>query len=101
MPRLPLWLLLGACLSSLAWAASPSQEFWEYMADFSDENGEVLDPLELDEVVTAREQEQPEIPASNVKTANVVIDGDAIKKAQKSVTSKSSAPATSPKGATL
>lgn len=54
MPRYWLWLLL--LVPPIVQAAAPSQEFWEYMADYSDENGEVLDPLELEEAIAAREQ---------------------------------------------
>lgn len=33
--------------SAAAQAPRPSAEFWEYLLEFSDETGELLDPLEL------------------------------------------------------
>ncbi len=42
--------LLLLAIPVLAEAPGPSQEFWEYMTDFDDENGNVLDPLEYDQL---------------------------------------------------
>lgn len=46
------WLLslLLFAIPVLAEAPVPSQDFWEYMTDFDDENGNVLDPLEYEEL---------------------------------------------------
>lgn len=38
----------------MAAAPAPSQEFWDYLSEFGDDSGQVLDPLELDQALTAR-----------------------------------------------
>lgn len=46
------WIIGLLILSVSARATAPvmSQDFLEYVADFDDENGEILDPLEYDQV---------------------------------------------------
>jgi hypothetical protein len=39
----------------IADAPTPSQEFWEYMAEYGDDNGDVLDPLEFDQIIGMKE----------------------------------------------
>jgi len=58
-------------------APAPSQDFWEYMNDFSDEDGEVLDPVEVDQMLSLKEArgdtpedeaergQTPKFPATN------------------------------------
>lgn len=92
-------LAVAVLMCSLEATAAPTQEFWEYMADFSDDNGEVLDPLELDEIVAAREQEVMSEDTATVGDKSSAQTG-AVKKAELK-TQSSSAPAVSHKGATL
>ena len=51
-------------------ATAPSQDFWEYMSDFSDENGEVLDPVEVDQMLDLKETPSPanELPVDRAQT---------------------------------
>jgi hypothetical protein len=45
-----LWLCCGLLLSvfsARAEAPTPPREFWDYMMEFSDDNGEVFDPADL------------------------------------------------------
>ena len=37
--------------ASVVYAQPPSQEFWEYMEEYDDGSGELLDPLEYDEIL--------------------------------------------------
>ncbi len=109
MPRYWFWWLL-LFVSPVVYAAAPSQEFWEYMADYSDENGEVVDPLELDEAIASKEQAEAEQPAKDtvVKSSLVKSASDKsvpeqgnMKNADLKATNKSSAATASHKGATL
>lgn len=43
--------VLGAlflAMATFAQVTSPSKEFWDYMEEFGDQNGNLLDPLEYD-----------------------------------------------------
>ena len=40
--------------ATVAHAQIPSQEFWEYMEDYDDGKGELIDPLEYDEIVNLK-----------------------------------------------
>lgn len=42
---------------AIANAPVPSQEFWEYMAEYGDDNGDVLDPLEYDQILSMKEND--------------------------------------------
>jgi len=101
MPRY--WLcLLSFALPVMAFAAAPSQEFWEYMADYSDENGEVVDPLELDEAIAAKEQDLYEKEASiRVESEKPALELGRVKSADLKAITRSSAATSSRKGATL
>ena len=57
-----LWLSLLIVLPAVA-ADPPSQDFWDYMADFSDENGNLVDPLEFDQVSDQHATEQGDAAA--------------------------------------
>jgi len=51
---LPRTCFVGAMLiavTAIADTSAPSQEFWEYMAEFGDDNGDILDPLEYDQII--------------------------------------------------
>lgn len=54
--------LLIVCLacSTTAWASEPPPaEFWLYLLEFSNAQGEVLDPLDLEQLANADENESP------------------------------------------
>ncbi|GGY69898.1 hypothetical protein GCM10011613_12830 [Cellvibrio zantedeschiae] len=51
-------VLIGVCVC--ADAPPPSQEFWEYMIEYGDEKGEVLDPLEYDQILTMKDTDKNE-----------------------------------------
>jgi hypothetical protein len=42
-----LWYALLVSLSARADTPSPSVEFWQYFAQYSDDNGELFDPIDL------------------------------------------------------
>jgi len=106
MPKYWCWWLL-LFVSPAVYAAAPSQEFWEYMADYSDENGEVLDPLELDEAIAAKEQggfdAEQKVKEASVKSTpdKSVPEQGSMKNADLKTIHKSSAATASQKGATL
>jgi hypothetical protein len=41
-------------LPVLAETKAPPQDFWDYMQDFGDDNGDVLDPMEYDQLLSMR-----------------------------------------------
>ncbi len=43
--------------SVVAQAPAPSQEFWDYLTEYGDENGNVLDPLEYDQILSMKESD--------------------------------------------
>lgn len=56
----PKLYFFGAALIALpvvAQAPTPSQEFWDYIAEYGDDNGDVLDPLEYDQILGMKEGE--------------------------------------------
>lgn len=67
-------------------APAPSQDFWEYMNDFSDEDGEVLDPVEVDQMLSLKEArsdlpqddagaaQKPKLPATESRQTNTSIN---------------------------
>ncbi len=58
---LPRYYLLGAILMAmpvLAQAPAPSAEFWDYVEEFGDVNGNVLDPLEYDQIINRKSDEK-------------------------------------------
>lgn len=63
--RSGLWLLLASCPALATDPGAPPREFWIYYAEFGDERGELLDPLEFSEASrlprrdAAAEQESP------------------------------------------
>lgn len=44
-------------IPALAQAPAPSQEFWDYVEEYGDANGNVLDPLEYDQIVNSKHDE--------------------------------------------
>jgi len=47
--RLLLWCALWVTLAARADTPTPPPGFWEYMAEFSDQDGKVFDPIDLSE----------------------------------------------------
>ena len=47
--RLLLWCLLLVPLFARGDVPPPPPEFWDYLADFGDQDGDVFDPLDLTE----------------------------------------------------
>jgi hypothetical protein len=47
---------------AIAAAPTPLQEFWEYMAEYGDDNGDVLDPLEYDQILSMKDSD----PTANI-----------------------------------
>jgi hypothetical protein len=105
MPRC--WLCVTLLISPLVWGTAPSQEFWEYMADYSDENGEVLDPLAFDDVIAARDQngvdpvDRTRERANKPSPENTAEQQEPVKKASATNQDKSSATTASQKGTVL
>lgn len=73
----------------LAKTLTPSQEFWQYMNDFGDENGDVIDPLEYSQIVngghdvaenavTKDTVESLDAPMNNETTTNIDMKIDKI-----------------------
>ena len=60
-------VLLGICAQVLA--KPLSEEFLNYMMEYSDDEGEVLDPIEFDEIRYV--QEDHKIDSSKLKTADM------------------------------
>lgn len=56
LPRLTVLSTLVLVTPAIANGLKPSQEFLEYLAEYGDENGEVIDPLELDEILSMKEE---------------------------------------------
>lgn len=59
---------------AIAYAPTPSQEFWEYMADYADDNGDVIDPLEYDQILRMKEIDAA--PIKEVDTAREHVPAD-------------------------
>lgn len=55
LPRVTLLSAIVIATPAMAGGLKPSQEFLEYLADYGDENGDVMDPLELDEVLNMKD----------------------------------------------
>jgi hypothetical protein len=71
----PRYYILGAALMALptfAQASAPSQEFWDYVEEYGDANGNVLDPLEYDQIINIKNNEKlalKEMPPANEQTS--------------------------------
>jgi hypothetical protein len=57
--------LLIFAIPVLAETPALSQDFWEYMTDFDDENGDVLDPLEYDQLSNLKNNAVIDLPEKN------------------------------------
>lgn len=62
--------LLTLMLSQITFAEStPPPEFWEYLMEFSDDKGNVLDPIELDETKNLTRKVDDKTPADTDSAA--------------------------------
>ncbi len=97
-----MWFVGGILIAFpvMADAPTPSQEFWEYMADYGDDNGEVLDPLEYDQILSMKESELKE---NDVAGEPATVDNPKVRNADMKFEKKSSVQASSAdaKGAKL
>jgi len=67
-----LWLCCGLLLSAFsarAEAPTPPREFWDYLMEFSDDNGEVFDPADLAVIDKVKEKIPAEKSAAEKSTA--------------------------------
>lgn len=61
----PTFFLFGAILTSLSVTAqtpSPPQEFWEYLEEYSDDKGDLLDPLDYEQISAMKDEEESTAP---------------------------------------
>lgn len=71
----PRYYLLGAVLMAMpafAQAPAPSKEFWDYIEEYGDTDGNVLDPLEYDQITNVKNNEKlafKEAPPANEQTS--------------------------------
>ncbi len=94
----PRYYVLGAVLMAmpaLAQAPAPSQEFWDYVEEYGDANGNVLDPLEYDQIINIKSNEKlalKEAPQVNEQTSiDNTIDKVKVRNADMKFEQKSSA----------
>jgi hypothetical protein len=100
--------LLGAVLiamPALAQAPVPSQEFWDYVEEYGDANGNVLDPLEYDQIINIKNNEKlalKEMPPANEQTSiDKSIDKRKVRNADMKFEQKSSAVSSSATTSTI
>ena len=77
------WACCFMTVSALANAPQPPAEFWQYMLEFSDEEGAVIDPVDFAQLESLPEKDEAERIAK-----------DAAVKEQQSISKNPSAPAT-------
>jgi hypothetical protein len=87
----------------IAQAPAPSQEFWDYLAEYGDDNGDVIDPLEYDEILSMKDTEDMTIKEKPLAREESPVDQPHIRNADMKFEQKSSAQASSSamKGAKL
>lgn len=83
------WMaLVFATASALAQVSvAPSQEFWDYVEEYSDANGNVLDPLEYDQIINNKNDEKFGLKDT---TNDKAIDTTKVREADMKVEQKSS-----------
>ena len=52
-----LFVLFFVSVSIWAMQQAPSEEFWNYMFEFDDDNGDVLDPLEYEQLLSIKDED--------------------------------------------
>lgn len=65
-----LFACCSATFSAAAQAPQPSAEFWQYMLEFADENGELMDPLEFAQLDKSQLNKMSEAKMSEAKQNN-------------------------------
>jgi hypothetical protein len=68
----------------------PSQEFWEYMAEYGDDNGNVLDPLEYDQILSLKDNDLEQNEDTNSTKEKASIDKPKIRNTDMKFEQKSS-----------
>lgn len=61
-------------------ADAPPQEFWEYMAEYADDNGDVLDPLEYDQILSMKESDLAPGKDAGIADEQEVVDKPVVDK---------------------
>lgn len=102
----PRFCFIGAVLIALpvvAQAPTPSKEFWDYVTEYGDDNGEVLDPLEYEQMLSIKDTENTGTTDAPLAGEVLPIDKPNIRNADMKFEQKSSAQASSSamKGARL
>lgn len=93
----PRYYLLGAVLMAMpafAQAPAPSQEFWDYIEEYGDANGNVLDPLEYDQITNIKNDEKfafKDAPSDKAIDTTKVRDADMKVEQKSSVVSSGTA----------
>ena len=84
-------------------ALSPSQEFWDYLTEYGDDNGNLLDPLEYDQMLSMKESDDANSKATSSVSETKALDKPKVRNADMKTEEKSSALASSSavKGAAL
>jgi hypothetical protein len=65
---------LLVAIPALALAPSPAKEFWDYVEEFGDQNGNVVDPLEFDQIVNLKNDANLAIDQGVAIDENLAID---------------------------
>lgn len=71
--RLRYWLLLMAFPMIVKAEPAPSIEFWQYLTEFSDEQGEFVDPEDL---AVIEKMNDADVPTKNTATSSAIIMKD-------------------------
>ncbi len=94
----PRFHILGAILLAmpvLALAPAPSLEFWDYVEEYGDANGNILDPLEYDQIINIKNDEKLTLketpPANEQPSIDKTIDKKKVRNADMKFEKSSSA----------
>lgn len=87
----------------IAQAPAPSQEFWDYLSEYGDDNGNLLDPLEYDQILSMKESDDMDSKAASALSESEVLDMSKASSADMKIETKSSTQVSSSavKGAAL
>jgi hypothetical protein len=75
----------------MAEGSAPSREFWEYVMEYGDDNGDVLDPLEYDQILSMNDEKGIAIKEKGFAQEKIPVDKSHIKHPQIKFELKSSA----------
>ncbi len=98
------WVIGMLLFTAPVLAEAPSQDFWEYMVDFDDGSGDMLDPLEYDQLANIKNDVVADASAGGAHhDSDEKFDNPKIRNADMKMNTQSSAQASSVKmkGATL